>query len=185
MSLAVQSHWRSDLAWQLRGANNRLQSKCMRNRNASNFLTDLGHRLAWDEASTRRSCSALITAADFAVFPDSLPSGDVSYELLAGYLGILPPADVWHGTCATMIGYELCFQGEKQGIRKGATEDRGDLATRSRHSLRAGCALPDESFAPRGNFAGRRSGNESRSGRRSPQFSGQLLHRKFRSRRTR
>lgn len=57
----------------------------------------------------------LLTAADLAVFPDSLPSGDVSYELVAGSLRIQAPADAWHGACLTKVAMELYSQGERQG----------------------------------------------------------------------
>jgi Uma2 family endonuclease len=57
----------------------------------------------------------LLTAADLAVLPAELPSGDVRYELDAGELLVLPLHDDFHGGVAARIAGLLLTQGEERG----------------------------------------------------------------------
>ena len=60
----------------------------------------------------------LLTIADVAVFPDSLPTGDVDYELFEGELVIIAPPDYVHATLQTNLAVELKIQGERRGLGK-------------------------------------------------------------------
>ena len=64
----------------------------------------------------------LLTAADLAVMPTELPSGNVDYELDNGRIVMMsPPADR-HGEIQLRIGTELVVQGDKLGHGKSRTE---------------------------------------------------------------
>ncbi len=60
----------------------------------------------------------LLTAADLAVLPSHLPSGDVRYELHQGMLLIMPPPEFMHSTAATNLMAELKLQVERRGYGK-------------------------------------------------------------------
>lgn len=63
-----------------------------------------------------------LTAADIAVLPDLLPSGQVKYELEDGRLIIMaPPGDV-HGAAQSNVATFLKIQGEFKGHGKARTE---------------------------------------------------------------
>jgi Uma2 family endonuclease len=64
----------------------------------------------------------LLTAADLAVFPRTLPSGDVRYELDDGRLVITAPPGDAHGAAASNIVTELKIQGERAGHGKARDE---------------------------------------------------------------
>ena len=64
----------------------------------------------------------LLTIADVAVLPRTLPSGDVRYELDDGSLIIMaPPGDI-HGSAQNKLGSALLVQGEHRGLGKARTE---------------------------------------------------------------
>jgi Uma2 family endonuclease len=72
-------------------------------------------------ASTREK---LLTVADLAAFPTSLPSGDVCYELDQGKLIIMaPPGDIHSRRQAMIIHYLVTF-----GEAEGYGEARGEVA---------------------------------------------------------
>jgi Uma2 family endonuclease len=56
----------------------------------------------------------LFTAADLAVFPTHLPSGDVDYELDHGRLVVVVPPGTMHAAAHAFIGAELMCQGERK-----------------------------------------------------------------------
>lgn len=60
----------------------------------------------------------LLTSADLAVLPESLPSGDVRYELNSGVLRIMAPAGDLHGASQSKFITELSIQGERRGLGK-------------------------------------------------------------------
>lgn len=64
----------------------------------------------------------LLTCADVVVLPESLPTGDVRYELDNGRLVIMAPPGDLHGAIQLNIGYELKRQGELAGHGKARTE---------------------------------------------------------------
>ena len=64
----------------------------------------------------------LLTCADVIALPESLPTGDVRYELDNGRLVILAPPGDLHGAIQLNIGYELKRQGELAGHGKARTE---------------------------------------------------------------
>jgi Uma2 family endonuclease len=64
----------------------------------------------------------LLTVADVAALPRTLPSGDVDYELDDGRLIVTaPPGDV-HGSAQNKFGSALLVQGELRGLGKARTE---------------------------------------------------------------
>ena len=73
---------------------------------------------------TRPSVSSqrLLTCADVVALPESLPTGDVRYELDNGRLVIMAPPGDLHGAIQLNIGYELKRQGELPGHGKARTE---------------------------------------------------------------
>ncbi len=71
--------------------------------------------------TTERS-TRLLTAADLAVLPTRLPSGDVRWELDDGRLVVMPPPGDIHGAVQSNVGYELKGQGEERGLGKARTE---------------------------------------------------------------
>lgn len=68
------------------------------------------------------SSQRLLTCADVVVLPESLPTGDVRYELDNGRLVIMAPPGDLHGAIQLNIGYELKRQGELLGHGKARTE---------------------------------------------------------------
>jgi Uma2 family endonuclease len=71
---------------------------------------------------TVRSSERLLTVADLAVMPTSLPSGDVRYELDDGRLVTMAPPGYFHGRQQTDIAFELKSQAEKEGLGVTCTE---------------------------------------------------------------
>ncbi|MBX9624071.1 MAG: Uma2 family endonuclease [Gemmataceae bacterium] len=65
----------------------------------------------------------LLTAADLAALPTSLPSGDVRYELDDGRLIVMPPPGDIHGRRQAKVITHLDTQGEE----KGHGEVRGEV----------------------------------------------------------
>jgi Uma2 family endonuclease len=64
----------------------------------------------------------LLTAADLAAFPTSLPTGDVRYELDDGVLVVMPtPGDI-HGHQQNRISTLLAVEGEWKGHGEARTE---------------------------------------------------------------
>ena len=64
----------------------------------------------------------LLTCADVVKLPESLDSGDVSYELDNGRLVIMAPPGDQHAAIQLNVGYELKRQGEVAGHGKARTE---------------------------------------------------------------
>ena len=64
----------------------------------------------------------LFTAADLAVFPTHLPSGDVDYELDKGRLIIMVPPGHIHGSTQASIAIEVGVQGQRRGHGRVYTE---------------------------------------------------------------
>ena len=64
----------------------------------------------------------LLTCADVVKLPESLDSGDVSYELDNGRLVIMAPPGDQHAAIQLNVGYELKRQGEVAGYGKARTE---------------------------------------------------------------
>jgi Uma2 family endonuclease len=71
----------------------------------------------------------LLTAADLAALPTSLPSGDVRYELDDGILVTMAPPSDTHGRRQTLIGYYLT-----QAEFAGLGEARGEVGVVLRRS---------------------------------------------------
>ena len=63
-----------------------------------------------------------LTCADVAALPESLPSGDVRYELDNGELIVMPPPGDMHGAIQLNLGTELKLQGERRGLGKARSE---------------------------------------------------------------
>ena len=57
----------------------------------------------------------LFTAADLAVFPTALPSGDIEYELDQGKLIMMVPPGYDHGVLQGLVYAELLLQGHRTG----------------------------------------------------------------------
>lgn len=64
----------------------------------------------------------LLTAADVAVLPTHLPTGDVKYELHDGSLVIMPPPGGIHGRRQARFGRYLLTEGEERGHGEAYTE---------------------------------------------------------------
>ena len=64
----------------------------------------------------------LLTAADLAILPTSLSSGDVRYELDNGRLVILPPPGDMHGDYTHKISVAFHLEGELRGLGKARGE---------------------------------------------------------------
>lgn len=64
----------------------------------------------------------LFTAADLAVLPTHLPSGDVDFELDHGRLIVMVPPGHLHGSTQTRLGAALFVQGEQAGHGRAFTE---------------------------------------------------------------
>ncbi len=69
-------------------------------------------------ARTRR----LLTAADLAHFPKSLPSGDVRWELFDGEPLPMSPPGFGHGKVAFTLAGHLWVQGQQKGHGEGSDE---------------------------------------------------------------
>jgi Uma2 family endonuclease len=63
----------------------------------------------------------LLTAADLALLPTQLPSGDVDYELDRGRLIVKRPPCTDHASLEILIAAELMRQGQRQGHGRGFT----------------------------------------------------------------
>ena len=88
------------------------------------FLNEVFNMSAMLTEQTRRPqpSQRLLTCADVVVLPESLPTGDVRYELDNGRLVIMAPPGDLHGAIQLNIGYELKRQGELAGHGKARTE---------------------------------------------------------------
>lgn len=64
----------------------------------------------------------LLTIADVAVLPRTLPTGDVRYELDDGRLIVMPPAGDIHGAVQSNVVTQLKVQGEFRGLGRARTE---------------------------------------------------------------
>lgn len=64
----------------------------------------------------------LLTIADVAALPRTLPSGDVRYELADGRLIVMPPPGDIHGAVQLNIATQLKLQGEFRGLGRARTE---------------------------------------------------------------
>ncbi|MBO0699228.1 MAG: Uma2 family endonuclease [Zavarzinella sp.] len=64
----------------------------------------------------------LLTIADVAALPRTLPSGDVRYELYDGRLIVMPPPGDIHGAVQSNVVTQLKVQGEFRGIGRARTE---------------------------------------------------------------
>jgi Uma2 family endonuclease len=64
----------------------------------------------------------LLTAADLACFPKSLPSGDVRWELRDGEVVPMSPPGFGHGRVAALLVAELHIQAERGGLGVVADE---------------------------------------------------------------
>ena len=88
------------------------------------FLNEVFNMSAMLTEQTRRPqpSQRLLTCADVVVLPESLPTGDVRYELDNGRLVIMAPPGDLHGAIQLNIGYELKRQDELAGHGKARTE---------------------------------------------------------------
>ncbi|HET6576507.1 MAG TPA: Uma2 family endonuclease [Fimbriiglobus sp.] len=77
-------------------------------------------------ASSRR----LLTAADLALFPKSLPSGDVRWELFNGELLPMSPPGYGHGKATLQFVAQLWLQGQQKGLGQ-ATDEVGVILRRN------------------------------------------------------
>ncbi len=73
-------------------------------------------------ASNFQPPDKLFTAADLAVLPTHLPSGDIDYELDHGRLIILVPPGELHASVQTYIAAELMYQGQRKRHGRAFTE---------------------------------------------------------------
>ncbi|HYH64494.1 MAG TPA: Uma2 family endonuclease [Urbifossiella sp.] len=73
-------------------------------------------------ATNRRTGPRLLTCADLAVLPTTLPSGDVRYELDNGRLVIMPPPGDIHGRTQYKVGRYLDTHAEELGLGEGWVE---------------------------------------------------------------
>jgi Uma2 family endonuclease len=64
----------------------------------------------------------LFTAADLALFPTHLPSGDVDYELDHGRLVLMVPPGELHASVQLFFGTELMSQGQRKGHGRAYSE---------------------------------------------------------------
>lgn len=60
----------------------------------------------------------MLTAADLAVLPTSLPSGDVRYELDDGRLVVMPPPGDIHALCQAAVVRHLGNNAQDRGLGK-------------------------------------------------------------------
>jgi Uma2 family endonuclease len=64
----------------------------------------------------------LLTIADVAAFPRTLPSGDVRYELDDGRLIVMPPPGDIHGAVQSNVVTQFKIQGEFRRLGRARTE---------------------------------------------------------------
>src|SRR4051812_33352602 len=64
----------------------------------------------------------LLTAADLALFPKSLPSGDVRWELYDGGPVPMSPPGFVHSKIGARLTAELLIQGERRGFGEAGDE---------------------------------------------------------------
>ncbi len=83
---------------------------------------DPATNIAADRFTLIQPGQRLFTAADVAVMPERLPSGDVRYELHHGRLVVMSPPGATHGNMQTRIAGALLVQGEQRGHGKAYTE---------------------------------------------------------------
>jgi Uma2 family endonuclease len=69
-----------------------------------------------------RSAVKLLTIADVAALPRTLPSGDVTYELDDGRLIVMPPPGDIHGSVQAKISSALIVNGEARGFGRARAE---------------------------------------------------------------
>jgi Uma2 family endonuclease len=69
-----------------------------------------------------RPSAKLLTIADVAALPRTLPSGDVRYELDDGRLIVMPPPGDIHGAVQSNVVTQLKIQGEFRGLGRARTE---------------------------------------------------------------
>jgi Uma2 family endonuclease len=72
--------------------------------------------------SSDQPAGRLFTAADLAVFPTHLPSGDVDYELDQGRLIVMVPPGELHGSVQALIAAELVNQGQRKRYGRAYSE---------------------------------------------------------------
>jgi Uma2 family endonuclease len=72
--------------------------------------------------SSDQPVGRLFTAADLAVFPTRLPSGDVDYELDQGRLIVMVPPGELHGSVQALIAAELVNQGQRKRYGRAYSE---------------------------------------------------------------
>ncbi len=75
-----------------------------------------------DSPSEFQPSPRLFTAADLAVMPTHLPSGDIDYELDHGKLVIMVPPGELHASVQLYIGAELINQGQRKRHGRGYSE---------------------------------------------------------------
>jgi Uma2 family endonuclease len=73
-------------------------------------------------AARTRTGPRLLTAADLAMFPTTLSSGDVRYELDDGRLVVMPPPGDIHGRTQYKVGRYLDTHAEELGLGEGWVE---------------------------------------------------------------
>jgi len=74
------------------------------------------------DVPTTAPVTRLLTAADLAMFPTDLPSGQVDYELINGRLMMMvPPGDI-HGSIQAEFATELVLQAKRRGLGAVRTE---------------------------------------------------------------
>jgi Uma2 family endonuclease len=96
--------------------------------------------------AVRPSSTRLLTVADVAALPCSLPTGDVKYELDDGRLVVMPPPGDIHGLGQSSVVTELKIQGQ----RRGYGEARGEIGLILRRN-------PDRLVGPDASFIMSRS----------------------------
>jgi Uma2 family endonuclease len=102
---------------------------------------DRATNIAADRFTLIQLGQRLFTAADVAVMPERLPSGDVRYELHYGRLVVMSPPGATHGNLQTRIGGALLAQGEQKGYGKAYTEVGIVLARNPDHLVGADAAF--------------------------------------------
>jgi Uma2 family endonuclease len=73
-------------------------------------------------AGPPRAYVKLLTIADVAALPRTLPSGDIRYELDDGRLIVMPPPGDIHGAVQSNLVTQLKVQGEFRGLGRARTE---------------------------------------------------------------
>jgi Uma2 family endonuclease len=72
----------------------------------------------------------LLTIADVAALPETLPSGPVCYELNNGRLVIMPPAGDGHGGMELKLAAAMLYQGEYRNLGKARCGEVGIILWR-------------------------------------------------------